>query len=244
MKNKKFEEQFLRALTEKVMRDEAAETAQTEASTAEAFHEKAESSASALYDLDRRMQRRFRRSRVLAAAGKVGKAAAMIAIALLISGMLLLSFSSTARAAFERWTHDIYENRIRYIFHGKPEEEYRLPLYEADWLPEGVKLVEIQGNDPEKSGYIKVYSNEDESIIILLSAGTVQEGSLFELTQMEGYEHETIYFEGKTIEDYYLGENDHTAFWFEDDGKAIISLDCYLTREEALNFIKNLIRIN
>ena len=243
MKNKKFEEQFLRALTEKVMRDEAAETAQTEASTAEAFHEKAESSASALHVLDRRMQRRFRRSRVLAAAGKVGKAATMIAIALLISGMLLLSFSSTARAAFERWTHDIYENRIRYIFHGKPEEEYRLPLYEADWLPDGVELVEkIEGTFGELYGYI--YMNEDESTVILFDVNVVEEGSLFELIQMEGYEHETIYFEGKTIEDYYLGENDHTAFWFEDDGRALVSVDCTLTRDELLNFIKNLRRIN
>ena len=244
MKNKKFEEQFLRALTEKVMRDEAAETTQTEASTAEAFHEKAESSASALYDLDRRMQRRFRRSRVLAAAGKVGKAAAMIAIALLISGMLLLSFSSTARAAFERWTHDIYENRIRYIFHGKPEEEYRLPLYEADWLPEGVELVEIQGNDPEKSGYSKLYLNRDETKGIILGVDIVSESSLSELIQMEGYTHETILFEGRTIEDYFLGDDIRTAVWFEDDGRAFIVVDCTLTREELLNFIKNLRKIN
>lgn len=243
MKNKKFEEQFLRALTEKVMRDEAAETAQTEASTAEAFHEKAESSASALYDLDRRMQRRFHCSRVFAAAGKVGKAAAMIAIALLISGMLLLSFSSTARAAFERWTHDIYENRIRYIFHGKPEEEYRLPLYEADWLPEGVELVEmIEGSFGEMYGY--TYMNEDESIGIMFDVALVKEGALLELTQMEGYEHETIYIEGKTIEDYYLGENLRTVFWFEDDNRAIISIDCSLTREQLLNFIRNLKKIN
>ncbi len=243
MKNKKFEEQFLRAVTEKVMRDEAAETAQSEASTAEAFHETAESSASALYDLDRRMQRRFRRSRVLAAAGKVGKAAAMIAIALLISGMLLLSFSSTARAAFERWTHDIYENRIRYIFHGKPEEEYRLPLYEADWLPEGVELVEmIEGSFGEMYGY--TYMNEDESIGIMFDVALVKEGALLELTQMEGYEHETIYIEGKTIEDYYLGENLRTVFWFEDDNRAIISIDCSLTREQLLNFIRNLKKIN
>ncbi len=173
MKNKKYEEQFLRALTEKVMRDEAAETAQTEASTAEAFHEKAESSASAIYDLDRRMQRRFRRSRVLAAAGKVGKAAAMIAIALLISGMLLLSFSYTARAAFERWMHDIYENRIRYIFHGKPEEEYRLPLYEAGWLPEGVELVDkMEGTFGEMYGY--TYMNKDESVGILFDVHVVE----------------------------------------------------------------------
>ena len=243
MKNKKFEEQFLRALTEKVMRDEAAETTQTEASTAEAFHEKAESSASALYDLDRRMQRRFRRSRVLAAAGKVGKAAAMIAIALLISGMLLLSFSSTARAAFERWTHDIYENRIRYIFHGKPEEEYRLPLYEAGWLPEGVELVDKkEGTFGEMYGY--TYMNKDESVGILFDVHVVEEGSLFELTQMEGYEHETIQLDGRTIEDYYLGDNTRTVCWFEDDGKTLISIDCTLTKEEALNFIKNLRRIN
>ncbi len=243
MKNKKYEEQFLRALTEKVMRDEAAETAQTEASTAEAFHEKAESSASAIYDLDRRMQRRFRRSRVLAAAGKVGKAAAMIAIALLISGMLLLSFSYTARAAFERWMHDIYENRIRYIFHGKPEEEYRLPLYEAGWLPEGVELVDkMEGTFGEMYGY--TYMNKDESVGILFDVHVVEEGSLFELTQMEGYEHETIQLDGRTIEDYYLGDNTRTVCWFEDDGKTLISIDCTLTKEETLNFIKNLRRIN
>lgn len=87
MKNKKFEEQFLRALTEKVMRDEAAETAQREALSAESFQETADSNASALHVLDRRMQRRFRCSRVLAALGKAGKAVAMFAAVLLISGI-------------------------------------------------------------------------------------------------------------------------------------------------------------
>ena len=61
---------------------------------------------------------------------------------------------------------------------------------------------------------------------------------------MEGYEHETIQLDGRTIEDYYLGDNTRTVCWFEDDGKTLISIDCTLTKEEALNFIKNLRQIN
>ena len=243
MKNKKFEEQFLRAMTEKVMRDEAAETAQREALSAESFQETADSNASALHVLDRRMQRRFRCSRVLAALGKAGKVVAMFAAVLLISGILLLSFSPNARAAFERWTRDVYENRILYVFRGKPEEAYKLPRYEAGWLPEGVELVDkMEGTFGEMYGY--TYMNKDESVGILFDVHVVEEGSLFELTQMEGYEHETIQLDGRTIEDYYLGDNTRTVCWFEDDGKTLISIDCTLTKEEALNFIKNLRRIN
>ena len=245
MKNKQFEEQFLRALTEKVLKDEALETVQPEELSAGVFSDTAEHKEEAsLSVLNRRMQRHFRRSRLLAAAGKVGKAAAMFAAVLLISGVLLLCFSTTARAAFERWTHDIYENRIRYIFHGKPEEEYKLPLYEADWLPEGVKLVEVQGDNPEQHGYTKIYMNDDESIIIVFGVDAVIEGSHTELTQMEDYEHETLQFEGIIIEDYYRGEDDRTAYWFVDDDKAFAIADCSLTREELLKFIKNLRRIN
>ena len=243
MKNKQFEEQFLRALTEKVMKDEALETLQPEELPAEVFPDTAERKEEALSVLDRRMQRHFRRGRLLAAAGKVGKAAAMFAAVLLISGILLLSFSTTARAAFERWTHDVYENRIRYIFHGKPEEEYKLPLYEAGWLPEGVKLVEVQEGEFGEC-YDYWYQNDDESIIILLNCSIVQEGSLLELTQMEGYEHETISFEGRTIEDYFRGDADRTAFWFIDNGRAVVTVDCSLTREELLKFIKNLTNCN
>ena len=244
MKNKQFEEQFLRALTEKVLKDEALETVQPEELSAGVFSDTAErKEETAMSVLDRRMQRHFRRSRLRAAVGKVGKAAAMFAAVLLIGGVLLLCFSTTARAAFERWTHDIYENRIRYIFHGKPEEEYKLPLYEAGWLPEGVKLVEVQG-DPWGFGYTSLYQNDDESVIIILGVDLIQEGSHTELTQMEGYEHETLQFEGIIIEDYYRGEDDRTAYWFVDDDQAFVIADCSLTREELLKFIKNLKRIN
>ena len=235
MKNKEFEKEFLRALTQKVLQEDSV---QPESLSAE--ENSIQISAKAL---DRRMQRHLKESRFLIAARKIGRAAAMLALVLLVSGGLLLGFSTTARAAFERWTHDIYENRIRYIFHGKPEEEYKLPLYEAGWLPEGVKLVEKQG-DPLTYGYTYWYQNEDESIIILFNVDMVMEGSLLELIQMDGYELEIIQLEGRTVEDYFQGENDRTALWFEDHDRTIISIDCNLSREDLLNFIKNLRKID
>lgn len=231
MKNKRYEKLIEAALTEiEEKKQEDWETAVSE-------------SGKVPSEWIRKTKRGVARRRLGCGLRRAGHAVALFFLVLLGSGILALSVSKTARAAFERWTHDIFDGRIRYLFYGKPEEEYKLPQYEAGWLPEGVKLVEKKVGSFNES-YDYWYQNEDGSIIILFGVRIVTEGSLLELTQMEGYDHETICFEGRTIEDYFLGETDRTALWFEDDDRAVIIIDCYLTREELLTFIKNLKRVN
>ena len=93
------------------------------------------------------------------------------------------------------------------------------------------------------NGYSRIYANTDESIIIILGVDKAQTGSHLQLTQMEGYSSEIIFVEGKTIDEYYLGEKDRTLIWFEDEGRTILILDAFLSREDALHFVKNLRKI-
>ena len=181
-------------------------------------------------------------SRIRRVGRMVGRVAVILILVLLGSFSATLLISKTARSEFIRWTSGVFEGKIYYLFYGKEDEEYKLPKYKPSWLPDGVKLMEIQGNSSKSYSYW--YQNDDESIIILFGVDLVHEGSLMELTQMEDYEHETIQYEGKTIEHYYLGEEDHTVLWFEDNDRVILSVDCYLKWDELLTFIKNIRRVD
>ena len=196
-------------------------------------NEETEPSAS----FQRKMKSVFRKNRMRHRCRKLGKICAMFFLALLSTSVLTLSFSSTARAELARWFKEKLGNDTVYRFLTNPEEDYQIPRYEAGWLPEGVKLIE---KHEVSIGYSLLYSNADESIIIILGVDKVQAGSHVQFTQMEGYSHETIFADGKTIEDYFLGERDRTLVWFEDEGRTMLTLDAFLSREAALRFIGSL----
>ena len=196
-------------------------------------NEETEPSAS----FQRKMKSVFRKNRMRHRCRKLGKICAMFFLALLSTSILTLSFSSTARAELARWFKEKLRNDTVYRFLTNPEEDYQIPRYEAGWLPEGVKLID---RVETSNGYSRIYANTDESIIIILGVDKAQTGSHLQLTQMEGYSSETIFADGKTIEDYFLGERDRTLVWFEDEGRTMLTLDAFLSREAALRFIGSL----
>ena len=196
-------------------------------------NEETEPSAS----FQRKMKSVFRKNRMRHRCRKLGKICAMFFLALLSTSVLTLSFSSTARAELARWLKEKLGNDTVYRFLVNPERDYQLPRYKAGWLPEGVELID---RDEASIGYSLLYSNADASIMIILGVDKVQEGSHLQLTQMEGYSHETIFTDGKTIDDYFLGERDRILVWFEDEGRTMLYLDAFLSREDALHFVRNL----
>ena len=172
----------------------------------------------------------------------VGRIAAACFIFLLVSFSLTMVFSKEARAAVSRWTKQLFEGGIAYIFRGELDDAYTIPKIEPGWLPDGVELVQYE-EVPDIS-YDYLYQNQDESKLILFGVGIVHEGSNMTVSDLEDYTHETVIWDGKTIEHYFLGEEDHTLWWFEDEDRIIVTVDCYLTTEELQLFISNLKRVN
>ncbi|MBQ4425052.1 MAG: hypothetical protein II882_04885 [Lachnospiraceae bacterium] len=193
-------------------------------------------------ELDRKMENVYIRIRKRQARKTVGRIAAACFIFLLVSFSLTMVFSKEARAAVSRWTKQLFEGGIAYIFRGELDDAYTIPKIEPGWLPDGVELVQYE-EVPDIS-YDYLYQNQDESKLILFGVGIVHEGSNMTVSDLEDYTHETVIWDGKTIEHYFLGEEDHTLWWFEDEDRIIVTVDCYLTTEELQLFISNLKRVN
>lgn len=190
--------------------------------------------------LEKKMRSVFRRNKSRKGFRRMGKVAVICLISLFGTLLITLSLSSTIRAEVFRWVKEKWNNDTVYYFQGDSDKDYALPRYEAGWLPEGVTLV---ASDADTSGYTLYYSSADGSITILLGTDLVQSGSHLQLVQMEDFVMETIRLEERTIDEYHKGEKDRTAVWFEDNGKVCMSVDCNLTREEMLLFIRGLRRV-
>ena len=114
-------------------------------------------------DFLQKMERLGRRYRMQKAVKSITKYAAILLVALMLTGGLFLSLNTEARAIFRAWYRSISAERYTYYFtedrRGQP-----LPDYEATWLPEGychsstrryenIALVSYKKEDP-KSRYI------------------------------------------------------------------------------------------
>ncbi|MBO4915120.1 MAG: DUF4367 domain-containing protein, partial [Oscillospiraceae bacterium] len=88
------------------------------------------------------------------------KRVAMFFLALLVGASVWLAVDEGARAAFQRWVREVYENSVVYRFFGSPEEAF--PQYELKWVPEGYELEsEIESVDSNNKQKDILYENRE-----------------------------------------------------------------------------------
>ena len=90
---------------------------------------------------------------------KTAQWAAVVLLFISLSFSFVMLFSSTARAAVERWVQEWYQTHIVYRYYGSAE---RLPRYELTGLPEGFTELERM---EEPTFTDVVYGNESGELI-------------------------------------------------------------------------------
>lgn len=127
---------------------------------------------------------------------KTAQWAAVVLLFISLSFGFVMLFSSTARAAVERWVVEWYQTHIVYRYSGSAE---RLPRYELTELPEGFTELERMEDPPFTFTYI-LYGNERGELISFSCAVMEQGGA-------------TVFVpDGDTVTEVMVGKNQGRLF--------------------------------
>lgn len=174
------------------------------------------------------------------------KRVAMFFLALLVGASVWLAADEGARAAFQRWVREVYENSVVYRFFGSPEDAF--PQYELTWIPEGCALEkEIDGVGSEGNQKILIYKNPetDEGFVFVYQA-TLDDVQLI----VDGYENENMRTSElcniNEIEGHYYPANDlHSSclIWIDNYQGVAFYIDSTMDKDTVLHIAEGVVRI-
>jgi hypothetical protein len=167
---------------------------------------------------------------------RIGRSAAAVAFALLISLSAVLTANATVREAFARWWKEVFVDRVVYYFEGSPDVQ-TLSGFSLGWVPEGFVL--------EDSYYEENYGN-----LFFTSSGrmlTYEYSILGEIDAVDiiGTEDcELIHINEKTFE-YYQDPSggSNIMMWIDDMDGFMHMLNGDLSQEELVSVMLSISHI-
>lgn len=187
-----------------------------------------------------KMETLIRRMELRDGLRRLGRSAAAVFLALIVSLSGWLAVDAEARAGFVNWAREVYESSIIYRYFGNEKSLTELPEVELGWLPEG--YVEVIRDADEESCVI-VYANEaDPELGFIVSLHLMTDGRTLELLPKGEYAVKTVEVNGIQGELYIPeDEGESSDLILMDESKGLlITIGATLEESVILHIAKNL----
>lgn len=163
-------------------------------------------------------------------------------LACLIGVSVWLAVDEGARAAFQRWVREVYENTVGYRFFGGPAET--IPRYELTWIPEGFVLDrEIDDTDEKIKQRDFVYEYPETGDAFNFCYVTMSEdismyiGGYIGIPVTEAEPCTINGFPGEYYPTDTLGDN--TLIWFDEKQGLVFAVDSTIDRETVFRIAES-----
>lgn len=154
---------------------------------------------------------------------------------ILVSGGVVLTVDSEARASFFAWVKEIYENSIIYQFFNEPQEE-GLPSYELGWLPEGYEAVDVYQSETLYNVFCMKGEDVDSAFVFEYSFGA--NSTLVEILADESkYECKKVTVNGVAADFYRSldGSETNNLIWLNEQTGIVFMINGYLEESVMLH---------
>lgn len=184
-----------------------------------------------------KMETLIRRMELRDSLRRLGRSAAAVFLALIVSLSGWLAVDADARADFMSWAREVYESSIIYRYFGGEKALTELPDVELGWLPEG--YVEVVRDADEESCVI-VYESENDTIV--LTVFLTQDGlhSEYLFGNIE-YVYRSLEINGMDAELYLIqdGSSSNELTWFDAKNGVAFQLSTYLSETDMLHIAES-----
>ena len=172
------------------------------------------------------LQRKYRMQKVWKTAARF---AAILLLALALTGGAILTFSTDARAAFHSWFREITATGARYHFLNEPDETL-MEYYKIEDIPEGYELLYVESG---QNIHLMRYERNDGKKLIF-SYNTIQAGDSSLI--ISDYCQKCA-VNGQPAEYYYEDEEGTNSIllWRDEKAKMIFQLDGFLAMNEMVS---------
>ncbi len=146
---------------------------------------------------------------------EAAKSVAVIFLALLIGGSILMTLNQDVRATFFAWAQRVYENSVFYQYVDK-EQADALPYIRPAWIPEGYVEVAAVGDDYMQMVVYQKGNDVSEAIVFIYSRG--YENKHEKVQFQSGFDHKTVNVNDFCADLYvpYDDTVDKELVWFDD----------------------------
>ena len=167
------------------------------------------------------------------------KRVAMFFLALLVGASVWLAADEGARAAFQRWIREVFDNSVVYDFYGNAEGV--LPRYELTWMPEGFVLDGEYEEDADGSIWRDlVYLSSQTDDVIIFSYQMMTDDIPIVI---QSYVGETIPKPEQCVVNGMRGEyyppvnmdNSSNLLWFDELNGIAFSINSTIDKDTALH---------
>lgn len=169
---------------------------------------------------------------------KVINRVASILLVILIGFTMVMSFSTTARAAVIGWIKQAYESFYSYYFDCNVDTDSN-NRYKIDPLPEGYTEI---SNSHDSGTHMYIYGNGQNELLVF--SYSISPDSAVFFVEQEGYLVEEILVFGKSA-DLYLSKDSSMAngiIWCDEEAGLIFYISGQFDGEELINFAESVIK--
>lgn len=178
------------------------------------------------------LQRKYRMQKVWKTAARF---AAILLLALALTGGAILTFSTDARAAFHSWFREITATGARYHFLNEPDET-RLDYYRIKDIPDGYELVNAEYG---QNIHLIHFSRNDGTKLIFSYSAIQAGGSSLPLSDL----CQECTVNGQPAKYYHENEEGRNSIliWRDEKAKMTFQLDGFLTMNEMVSLAERVI---
>lgn len=189
-------------------------------------------------EFERRMEPLLRRHRRSAAVRRVLTRAAVILLALLLTGGLWLGTDAQARRAVTGWLWETYETVFVYRFAGPAQNNAMTAEYRPTWLPEGWVEVDVlqTGNHTHV-----VYRDSAGQLNYFSYSSVANSSNLYVIPDECLLQHVQV---GTVTADLYLSKSDKVSsniVWSDSDSGTLFSISAFTDQNSLIDMAESVI---
>lgn len=164
---------------------------------------------------------------------------AVIFLAVLLSSTTFLAVNTEARAAFARWTLEIFGDTAIYRFFSSPQDS-PIPSYRLTWFPGDYDI--LDANKDEDSNVIIYGTPENEAILFYYHI--LHESQYLAITSLNGeeIEPETVSIHGASGDFYDLSADGlaNSLVWVDSKANIIFVIDAFCDRDTLVKIAESM----
>lgn len=162
---------------------------------------------------------------------------AAIFLAVLLSATTFLAVNTEARAAFARWTLEVFGDNVIYRYFGAPTDA-TIPNYRLGGLSSEYEVIDVLG---DKSTKVIIYSMGENELLLFHYHRITTDRSFIIESMGEEMTREVVDINGISG-DYYAypnGSYANTLVWLDDENGLVFSIEAFSDRDTILSFAKS-----